>query len=214
MKLLNRLERMMGRHYIRDLMKYLVIAMVGVLILDFMPMLQSASAFLYFDRDLILKGQIWRLVTFIFLPPPGTSIWIFLTLYFYYFLGTALEHSWGSVRFNLYYLIGYAGALAGGLITGYATNYYLNLSLLLSFSVLNPEMEFLLFFFLPVKAKYLGMLWGAYLIYQLIVTPMIYKIVILLSLLPFILFFGKQAWLQLRMDIRRLRRWISIHLNK
>lgn len=214
MDFLNRLERFLGRHYIRDLMKYLCIAMLGIWILDYLPMLQSASALLYFDRALILRGQVWRVITFIFLPPSGNLVWILLNLYFYYFLGTALERAWGGARFSLYYLIGVLGAIAGCMITGTATNHYLNLSLLLSYAVLNPETEFMLFFFLPVKVRWLGMAWGAYLIYQLIVLPWPYQLHVVLGVLPFLLFFGRQAWLQTRMDIRRLRRWITLRMRK
>ena len=75
-------------------------------------------------------------------------------------------------------------------------------------------MEFTLFFFLPVKVKWIGWAWGVYLIYQLIVIPWEYKVGLVLSFLPFLLFFGKQAWLQLRMDGRQLMRWININLLK
>ena len=209
MNWLNRLERRIGRHYIPHLMQYLVIAMAGVFILDHLPLRESASYLLYFDRDLILRGQVWRLVTFIFLPPSGSLIFILLSLYFYYFLGTSLENHWGGARFNIYYAIGILGNILAGFLTGAATNSYLNTSLLLSFAVLYPDMEFMLFFFLPVKVRWIGWAWGLYLLYQLIVVPWQYKVALVLSFLPFILFFGKQAWLQLRMDGRRLLRWIN-----
>ncbi len=206
---LNRLERRIGRHYIPYLMKYLTIAMLGVFILEYLPLPQSAWALLYFDRDLILQGQIWRLITFIFLPPNSSVVFILLSLYFYYFLGTSLENHWGGARFNIYYAIGVLGNILAGFLTGYATNEYLNLSLLLSFAVLYPDMEIMLFFFLPVKVRWIGWAWGLYLLYQMAVVPWLYKLNLLLSFLPFVLFFGKQAWLQLRMDGRRLLRWIN-----
>ena len=210
MNWLNRLERRVGRHYIPRLMQYLVIAMAGVFILDYLPLRQSASALLYFDRDLILQGQVWRLITFIFLPPTGSLIFILLSLYFYYFLGTSLENHWGGAKFNIYYAIGILGNILAGFLTGYTTNLYLNTSLLLSFAVLYPDMEFVLFFFLPVKVRWIGWAWGLYLIYQLITVPWQYKVALVLSFLPFLLYFGKQAWLQLRMDGRRLMRWINM----
>ena len=214
MNWLNRLERRVGRHYIRHLMKYLTIAMLGVFILEYLPLSKSAWYLLYFDRALILRGEIWRLITFIFLPPSGSLIFILLSLYFYYFLGTSLENHWGGARFNIYYAIGILGNIVAGFLTGAATNSYLNTSLLLSFAVLYPDMEFMLFFFLPVKVRWIGWAWGLYLMYQLFVVPWTYKVALVLSLLPFVLFFGKQAWLQLRMDGRRLMRWINIKLRK
>ena len=214
MNWLNRLERRIGRHYIPHLMKYLTLAMLGVFILEYLPLQKSAWYLLYFDRALILRGEIWRLITFIFLPPTGSLFFILLSLYFYYFLGTSLENHWGGARFNIYYGIGILGNIVAGFLTGAATNSYLNTSLLLSFAVLYPDMEFMLFFFLPVKVRWIGWAWGLYLLYQLFTVPWTYKVALVLSLLPFVLFFGKQAWLQLRMDGRRLLRWININLRK
>ena len=211
MKWLDRLERRMGRHYIPNLMKWLCLGMLGVFILEYLPLQKSAWHLLYFDRDLILRGEVWRLITFIFLPPGDSPLWILFSLYFYYFLGTSLENHWGSARFNIYYAIGVLGNILSGFLTGVATNAYLNTSLLLSFAVLYPDMEFNLFFFLPVKVRWIGGAWGLYLLYQLAVIPWAYKVALVLSFLPFILFFGKRAWLQLRMDWRRVMRWINMH---
>lgn len=210
MRWLNDLERRIGRNYIPNLMKYLTLAMLGVFILEYLPLPKSAWYLLYFDRDLILHGEIWRIITFIFLPPTGSLIFILLSLYFYYFLGTSLENHWGGARFNIYYGIGILGNIAAGFLTGAATNAYLNTSLLLAFAVLYPDMEFMLFFFLPVKVRWIGWAWGLYLIYQLIVISWPYKVALVFSFLPFILFFGKTAWLQARMDGRRLLRWINM----
>ena len=210
MRWLNDLERRIGRNYIPNLMKYLTLAMLGVFILEYLPLPKSAWYLLYFDRALILRGEIWRVFTFIFLPPTGSLIFILLSLYFYYFLGTSLENHWGGARFNIYYGIGILGSVVAGFLTGYTTNSYLNTTLLLAFAVLYPDMEFMLFFFLPVKVRWIGWAWGLYLIYQLIVISWPYKVALVFSFLPFILFFGKTAWLQARMDGRRLLRWINM----
>ena len=156
MNWLNQLERKLGRHYIPNLMKYLCFAMLGVFVLEYLPLPRSAYQLLYFNRELILRGEIWRLITFIFLPPSSSIIWVLFSLYFYYFLGTVLESYWGSARFNIYYAIGILGNIISGFILGVATNEYLNLSLLLAFAVLYPEHEILLFFFLPVKMRWIG----------------------------------------------------------
>ncbi len=213
MKWLDRLERRIGRHYIPNLMKWLCLGMLGVFILEYLPLQRSAWQLLYFDRDLILQGQVWRLITFVFLPPTGRRLFILLSLYFYWFLGTGLENRWGSARFNIYYAIGVLGNILAGFLTGAATNSYLNTSLLLAFAVLYPEMEILLFFFLPVKLKWIGWAWGLYLIWQLFTVPWIFKASLVLSFLPFVLFFGKQAYLQARMDGRRLMRWINLNIR-
>lgn len=209
MDLISRLQRKLGRHYIPNLMKYLCFGMLGVFILELLPGLRSAVGFLYFDRALILKGQIWRLITFVFLPPSGSLFFILLSLYFYYFLGTSLEEHWGSARFNIYYGLGVLGNIIAGFITGTNTNQYLNLSLLLAFAVLYPDLQFMLFFVIPVKAKWIGLIDGALLIVMFLRGSWPMKASLIFSLLPFFLFFGKSAWLQLRMDFRRLKMWIN-----
>ncbi len=204
---LNRLERKMGRHYIRNLMLYLCIAMLGIYVLEWIPALRSPTALLSFHRALILEGEIWRVITFIFLPPSGNLVFVALHLYFFYFIGTALENQWGGRRFNLYYGLGILCNILAGFLTGYATNYYLNMTLILAFAVMYSEMEVSLFFVLPVKMKWLGLIDGAFLIYQFVTThSWANRAGMLLSLAPFLLFFGRQAWRLLRTDIKRLFR--------
>ena len=207
MRLIDQLERKLGRFYIRGLMKYICFGMAGIYVLDlfFYTSGISASAFLAFDRDLILRGQVWRLVSFILIPPSSSPIFILLSLYFYYFLGTTLENQWGSRRFNLYYLIGIIGADIGGMVLGYNTNEYLNLSLFLTFACLYPDQEILLFFILPVKVRYIGYVDAAFLIYRLLIGTWPMRLCLVASLLPFILFFGKDAYLMARYDIRRFK---------
>ena len=199
-RFLNRLERKMGRFYISGLMKIIVFGMAGVFLLDlfFSRSGVSASSLLAFNRDLILKGQVWRLVTFIFIPEGASLLFIFFTLYFYYLLGTALENRWGSRRFNLYYLLGILGADLGGMILGYNTGYYLNLSLFLAFATMYPDFEMLLFFVLPVKMKYIAWLDAAYLVYLFAIGTWPSRLCMLLSFLPFFMFFGREAALKAR----------------
>lgn len=191
-RFLSRLEKKMGRFYISGLMMIIVFGMAGVFLLDlfFSRSAVTASQLLSFNRALILQGQVWRLVTFVFIPEGTSPIFIFFTLYFYYLIGTALENRWGSRRFNLYYLIGILGADLGGMLTGYGTSYYLNLSLFLAFACLYPDFEILLFFVLPVKIKYIAYLDAAYLAYRLFFLSWAGRGSVLLSFLPFFLFFG------------------------
>ena len=157
--LLEKLERKFGRFAIPNLMLILVGAMAIVFLMD--RMLQpvtgvSLHSTLAFSRTAIASGQIWRVFTFLFLPPSSSLLWIVFSLYLYYTIGTALERSWGAFGFTMYYLLGAVGAILSGLITGYATNEYLNLSLFFAFAMLNPNYELLLFFFIPIKMKWLA----------------------------------------------------------
>ncbi len=199
-RFLSRLERKMGRYYITGLMKYIVFGMAGVFLLDliFSRSGVSASSLLAFSRPLVLQGQVWRLISFVLIPEGSSIIFIVFTLYFYYLIGTALENRWGSRRFNLYYLIGIIGADLGGMLLGYNTNYYLNLSLFLSFACLYPDFEVLVFFILPVKMKYIAWLDAAYLVYLFIMGSWAARGCMLLSLLPFFMFFGRDLYLSAR----------------
>ena len=206
-RFLSRLEKKMGRFYISGLMMIIVFGMAGVFLLDlfFSRSAVTASQLLSFNRALILRGQVWRLFTFVFIPEGTSPIFIFFTLYFYYLIGTALENRWGSRRFNLYYLIGILGADLGGMLTGYGTSYYLNLSLFLAFACLYPDFEILLFFVLPVKIKYIAYLDAAYLAYRLFFLSWAGRGSVLLSFLPFFLFFGEDLFFRAKRLTWRLK---------
>ena len=210
MRLIDRLERKMGRFYINGLMKYICLGMLGVFILDLLPLGQvSASALLCFSKGGILSGEVWRLITFLFLPPQTSPIFMVFALYFNYFLGTALENHWGARRFCLYYLIGWLGCLLGGFISGYAPNTVLNLSLFLAFAVLYPDMQVTLFFFVPIQVKYIAFLDVALLIYDFIIMPSwLLRVSMLLGMLPFFLFFSRDLYYMVRRLYYRIKNGI------
>lgn len=129
----------------------------------------NAVSFLAFDWNAILHGEIWRLVTFIFMPgyyDQSDVLWLALFLYFYYMIGTSLEREWGTPKFNLYYLSGIVLTLLVGVIIALvsggnayiAGTDYINLSLFFAFAMLFPETQFLLFFIIPVKVKWLALM--------------------------------------------------------
>ena len=151
---------------IPDLMKYVVIGNIVVYLLDMFSG-YACSAMLAFIPAGILRGQIWRLVSFIFVPPTGYgAIGLALFLYMYYMIGNMLEREWGTTKFTLYYGIGVAANIVVGLVLTliYGPNHpyavvditYLNMSLFLAFAALYPDLRFLLFFIIPVKAKWLA----------------------------------------------------------
>lgn len=191
MKWLDRLERKFGRFAIRDLMKYIVV-LNGIVYLLMMSRQGAVVGKLALIPAFVMVGEVWRLVTYIFIPPAASPIFIFFVLYFYYMIGSALEQTWGSFRFNLYYFLGMLGTTVAAFITGgFATATYLNLSLFLAFARLYPNFEILLFFFLPVKVKYLAWLNWAFIAYTVLVSPLPYKIFAIVSILNYLLFFGR-----------------------
>jgi membrane associated rhomboid family serine protease len=189
-KWIYKLEYRFRRFGVDNLMIYLTGTMLAVYFAENLTRL-PISGFLFFNRDLILQGQVWRLVTFLFLPPRnGMILWVLLALYFYYFIGNSLESVWGKTRFTMYYLCGALGAILAGFITGYGENMYLNLSMFLAFAALFPNHEIMLFFVLPVKVKYLAYLDAALLLLAFLTGGWAVKAAIVASLINLLLFFG------------------------
>ena len=192
MSWLDKLDRKFGRWGIPNLMLYIVITIAAVFIGDVLFSVQgmSLSGYLALFTQAAVRGQFWRFITFIFVPPTTSIISLFFFLYFYYFLGSTLENVWGTFRFNLYYLVGLIGAVIAAFFTGYGTSTYLNLSLFLAFAFLFPDHEILLFFFFPIKMKYLAYVDWILFAVQLIFGDWPTKAAIIASLINFFLFFG------------------------
>ena len=186
------LERRLRRYTIADLMKYIAISQGLVYILMFVwPTLGNALyASIVLTRSALLRGQIWRLITFVFVPPASSPIFVLFALYFYYMIGVALERRWGKVRFNLYYGVGMVCAWIACLLTGYATNTYLNLSLFFAFAAMFPNEEVYLFGILPIKVKYLALVDVLIYLQQFIAGSASTRVTIVLCLLNVILFLG------------------------
>ncbi len=202
MSWLDKLERKMGRFAIPGLMRVVVIGMALVFCCELLFPQALLSYYLSFIPELIAQGQVWRVFTFIFLPPESSLLFIAFALYFYYFIGNALENEWGSFRFTLYYLLGVVGTIIAGLLTGGATNSYLNLSLFFAFAALYPNMQVLLFFFIPIKIKWLAYLDAALFAYQFLLGGWRTRAAIIASLINFLIFFGPSVLRQMRDNLR------------
>lgn len=152
------------RFGIPRLMLFIVGGNVLVYLVSMMDTTGTFAGLLSFDPALFCRGQIWRLVTFVFVPNTSGLLWLAISLYFYYFIGSSLENAWGTGRFTIYYLTGMAMTCLYSLlfywISGRAvpvsSGYYLNMSLFFAFATLWPDQMVLLFFFIPVKMKWLA----------------------------------------------------------
>ena len=186
------LERKLRRYAISDLMKYIVIGqgIVFALLYIWPTLGYQLYSLITLTRTGLMRGQIWRLVTFVFVPPSSSPIFILFALYFYYMIGVGLENQRGKVKFNLYYLVGMLGSIIAALITGYADNTFLNLSLFFAYAALYPDEQVLLFMILPIKMKYLALVDAALYLYYFIVGTASTRITIVLCLLNVALFLG------------------------
>lgn len=214
---------------IPNLMLWVVLGNVLVYVMDLLSR-STFSAMLSFVPAYIFQGQIWRLVTFVFVPSYGSNIIFFaISAYFYYFIGSRLEHQWGTARFNFFYgsgillaiLVGLLGAVTGSSMMETATMQYNNLSLFFAFASLFPDMTVLLFFILPVKVKWLAYLDAGLLLYSvvslLVQGAYISALLPVLAILNYLIFFGESLIEALRGRGQRMQYRYSrqtIHFRK
>lgn len=192
----NWLDRFCRKHPgfgIPNLMLYIAIANVAVALMDMFALNgPSLSSLLYFSREAILRGQVWRIFTFVLVPESG-GLFAVVTAYCYYWIGNLLEREWGTGRFTLFYIGGVVFNIIFGFIVGYASIYYVNLSLFFSFAVLFPDLQILLFFLIPVKVKWLAWLDAALfawdIIMALLARSFIGALLPVIAILNFLLFF-------------------------
>ena len=174
---------------------------------------------LYFDAAAILRGQVWRLVTYIFTFAVGSGPIFYrifvatLSISFYYWIGTLLENTWGTLRFNLFYLMGVVlmDVTALGLYLGFGipagvTTHYLNLSMFLAVATLLPDYKIYLNLIIPVKMKWLAWLDLGLTLYEVVSTIVflgpyynyhigiiLYALFPLIALLNYFIFFGRDV---------------------
>ena len=179
---------------IPNLMRYIVIANAVFWLLGAVnPVLMN---YLLFNPALILRGQIWRLISFVFIPP-STGILAFIAFYFYYWIGTTLENQWGTGQFTIYFFTGVILTILYGFVIFFITgrsmslsSTYIFLSMFFSFAALFPDMQVLFLFFIPVKMKYLALVDAAFFLYDIIVMPFPQNLLPVMAVLNFLLFCG------------------------
>lgn len=195
---LNNMERKFGKYAIRNITVYIIGLYILGYVLQFAPFKENITSYLTLDPYLILHGQVWRLVTWILIPPQALSIWIFFTLYLYYFMGTTMERTIGTFRYNVfvfggilfmilsafltyfvYYMItgGNEQLLAALMYTlsGVFSTYYIQEAVFLIFAICYPDIQLLLMFIIPIKVKYLGILYAGMLAFSAIYNGLIGK---------------------------------------
>lgn len=195
---LDKMERRFGRYAIRNLTMYLLAGYaIGYLLSFTMPQLLT-----YFTLEpaLILKGQVWRLLSWVIIPPNDNIILVIFMMLLYYSLGNTLESYWGAFRYNVYIFSGILFTVIGafivngliGGITGFGSlysTYYINMSIFLACASIMPDYQLLLYGIIPIKMKWLAVLDVVLLAVDAVQGGLIIRIVIIASLLNFIIFF-------------------------
>lgn len=214
-------ERKFGKYAIRNLSFVLVMCYAVGYLLELFDRSGLLISYLTLNPYAILHGQIWRLVTWVLIPPSsGGLFFTLLMLYFYCSIGTSLERTWGTYRYNVYLFQGMLFTIAGSfLLMGYCylfkpeislmgailtintpreyftviammfSTYYINMSIFLAFAATFPDAQVLLMFIIPIKVKWLGIIYAVMLLFQFLGTNVYGKFAIGASLLNFVVFF-------------------------
>jgi hypothetical protein len=190
-------ERFCYRHPrfgIPNLMRYIAIGSAGFWVLCMVnPVLYS---YLCFSPQLVLQGQIWRLLTFFFIPS-NTGVLGLIAIYFYYWIGSTLEQYWGTPKFNIYFFSGILLTLLYGFVIHFITNAsiqlnaeYVYLSMFFSFAAMFPDMQVLLFFLIPIKMKWLALVDAAFFLMSILTASFPENLLPIVAVLNFFVFCG------------------------
>lgn len=199
MNFLDKMERKYGRYALSNLSLYIIITYVaGYMIEIFAPVMVQ---FLTLEPALILKGQVWRIVSWLLIPPQKLDLFVVIMLYFYYSIGNTLERTWGAFRYNVYIFTGILFSIIGSFILYFIaggngirlgtvfSTYYISMSILLAFAATYPNLQVLLMMFIPLKMKYVGIAYAVMLAVQMVIYSWPIRVVIICSLMNFIIYF-------------------------
>ena len=206
--MLDKLEKKFGKYAINNLIVYILGAYAIGYLLYFGQSFTNVPylSYLTLEPYYILRGQIWRLVTWIVIPPQDNIIWVLFMFMLYYSLGTTLERTWGTFRFNVYMFGGMLFTIIGAFLTyviygtlisigPFISTYYINLSIFLAFSVCFPDMQVMLYFIIPIKMKWMSIFYLVIIGYEVIryiaAGALFAAVPIIASLLNFLIFFEK-----------------------
>lgn len=208
MKFMNKMERKFGKYAIPNLTFYIIGTYVIGYLLQFLA--PKVLTYLLLDPYKILHGQVWRLVTWLLMPPWTFNILILITLLCYYSIGSALERCMGTFRYNVYIFGGVLATILAAfalygftVLTGDGTSaaitsfiysysfntYFISMSIFLGYAILFPDMRLYFMFLIPVKMKWLAMADVIYLVYSMFKMDWGGRIVVLVSLLNVLVFF-------------------------
>ena len=194
-------DRFCARHPgfgISGLMRCLVIGNAAVWLLSMMDRTGTVIYYLALYPKAVLQGQLWRLVTFVFIPA-SSGVLTLLFLYFYYFIGSVMEREWGRAKFSLYFFMGmlftvvYSFAvyfLTGKSPDPYSVAEYIYLSMFFTFATYYPDVQVLLFFILPIKIKWLAWVDAVFFVYSVFTLPFPNSLLPVVAILNYLLFCG------------------------
>ena len=207
------------RFGIPNLMLYIVVVSLAVWLLSIMDSSKTLLSYFAFSPELILKGQVWRLITFMFIPQ-DLSMWARLCFYFYYWIGSTLEREWGTARFNIFIFSGVILTIIYGMVIYFITGqsasigtYYIYLSMFFSFATLYPDTQVLFMFIIPVKIKWLAYINAAFFVFEMLATKFPFNLLPLIAMLNYLIFFGSDLISSISSGATRYRK-TTVNFNR
>ena len=207
-------EKKFGRYAIPNISLVLILCYVVGYIIN----LINGSFLTYLTLnpyEILFHGQVWRLVTWIIVPPSSLDPFTIIMLLFYYNIGTTLERTWGTYRYNVYLFMGklitvigsflcmgYYYLITGGMDSMVASllfaqgsymfsTYYINMSIFLAFAATFPNVQVLLMFVIPIKVKWMGIFYVVMMVWEFIASGNLFsRMAIGASLLNFLVFYA------------------------
>ena len=208
MRFLDKMERKFGRYAIRNLPLIMIVLLVAGYTLS--ALFPSAANYYAFIPPYIMRGEIWRLITWVLMPPSRLDIFTVIMLLFYCWIARTLAATWGDFLFNVYIFGGILITDIGMMLTyaflnhagttdaymqimyipAFMTTYYILTTILIAYALTYPNMQVLLYFFIPVKMSWMGILYGAFIAYDFFRAKMLVpRVVIACALLNFAVYF-------------------------
>ncbi|MBQ1235661.1 MAG: hypothetical protein IIX72_01675 [Oscillospiraceae bacterium] len=191
----NKIDRFCYNHPnfgISNLMKYVAIANVAFWLMNVIN--PTFLQYIIFDPALIMRGQVWRVISFMFYPP-NTGVLALLVFYFYYWIGSILEREWGSGPFTIFLFSGILLTVIYGFVMYFVFGYsimldssYIFLSMFFSFAAMYPDMQVLFMFIIPVRMKFLALIDAVFFLMAVLSNPFPINLLPVVALLNFFIF--------------------------
>lgn len=192
MNFMYKMERKFGKYAIRNLSLIIILCYAAGYIIELIN--SSVINYLTLDPYAIVHGQVWRIVSWVLIPPPESNIFFAIIMcMFCYSIGTSLERTWGTFQYNVYIFSGMIFTVLGSfLMMGFSyifkqnlvsasglffrvasqffSTYYVYMSIFLAYAVTFPDNTVLFMFFIPVRVKWLGIADAAFLVFDTVRT--------------------------------------------
>ena len=202
-KWLEKLERWMPWLAIPHIAFFLV----GLQVLGWLLVMSDPNAWgvLVLDPQLVMRGEVWRLGSFLALPLSTSLLWTAFVLYFLYFIVNGIESEWGAFKTTVYVVTSVLLTIVFSFVfqVPITSVQHFESTLFLAAAAIAPDYEILLFFVLPVKLKWLAWLTVAFILWQFFLGSWLTKVYLVALYANYLLFFGSYHWWQGKQWIRR-----------